>query len=242
MKRLLFAVIPACLIIALLFPSCEPGGRIPSSEVNSESEISSEPDTLNESRETSSVSSTPAEDVQTIENLSSMTKESSSMEAVRVSSKPPADSTPASSSAAENTLPGSVSLKKGMTSAEYAEAYAIAEAIVNRHKDEDEVDMLCRIAEDIYNIYKSGVHSEKDPHYSDVYGVFVLKRASCAGVTRAVCLCMTILGKPYEHVNENKWTHQWCRVFIESENSYCVVDAQGGFVGIEPAPYKHPLI
>ena len=177
-----------------------------------------------------------------VSGTSSTVETNESSAEISSSSSEDVSSAPVSSDAPPPQLPGSAALKKGMTEAEYAIAYSIALEIVNRHRDKEEIDMLCRISEDIYNIYKSGVHSESDPHYSDVYGVFMLKRASCAGVTRAVCLCMEILGKPYEHINENKWEHQWCRVFSETENAYLVLDAQGGFVGPENAPYKHPLM
>jgi hypothetical protein len=139
-----------------------------------------------------------------------------------------------------NELPGSAALKKGMTAAEYAEAYRVATEIVNRHKEKDEIEMLAGIVGDVFNIYLSGTHSESEAHYNNVYGALILKRASCAGVTRAVNLCMTILGIPYEHVNENQWTHQWCRIFVKSENSYWVLDGQAGIIGPEPSPYEHP--
>ena len=45
-------------------------------------------------------------------------------------------------------------------------------------------------------------YSMETPHYSDVYGFFVDKTASCAGATRATGLCLNQLGIPYEHVNE----------------------------------------
>jgi hypothetical protein len=150
-------------------------------------------------------------------------------------SKPPQSSTPTGT-----TLPGSASLKKGMTAAEYAQAYAVAERIVQPYLKLPRIEQLDGIMSTIYDIYRSGTYSMTDPHYSDVYGALILKRASCAGVTRAVGLCLTILGIPYEHVNENKYTHQWCRV--ECDGMYMVVDGQGGVWGDEPEPYKHPLI
>ena len=176
--------------------------------------------------------------------------EKSSTVSVAVSSKASKKSEPkssvkpktSSSTVSKSSLPGSAALKKGMTDAEYKQAYDIALGIVNRHKGKEELDMLSGIMDEINSIYNSGTHSEKDAHYNNVYGVFVLKRASCAGVTRAVCLCMTILGISYEHVNENQWTHQWCRAFVKSENAYYILDAQGGYMGEEVKPYEHPMI
>ena len=54
-------------------------------------------------------------------------------------------------------------------------------------------------------------YSTDVPHYNDAYGYLVLHVASCAGCTRTTGLCLNMLGIPYEHVNENQWSHQWCR-------------------------------
>ena len=67
----------------------------------------------------------------------------------------------------------------------------------------------------------------------------LLVRASCAGCTRATGLCLNMLGIPYEHVNENQWSHQWCRVKMD-DGSYWICDAYGLYCGPEPAPYQHP--
>lgn len=48
---------------------------------------------------------------------------------------------------------------------------------------------------------------------------------------------LNILGIPYEHVNENQYSHQWCRVQID--DSYWIRDAFGLYCGEEPAPYEH---
>lgn len=82
-------------------------------------------------------------------------------------------------------------------------------------------------------------YSTDEPHYNDPYGYFVSGVASCAGCARATGLCLDMLGIPYEHVNENQWSHQWCRVNMG--DSYWICDAYGLYVGAEPAPYEHPL-
>ena len=88
--------------------------------------------------------------------------------------------------------------------------------------------MLQGIHADIRAIYNSGTHIETGSYYNTAFGTFILKESSCAGVTRAVGLCLYILGIPYVHVNENQWAHQWNRVYIESHNAYLNIDAQGG--------------
>ena len=77
-------------------------------------------------------------------------------------------------------------------------------------------------------------------HYSDVYGFFVLSRTSCAGDVRAAALCLELLGIPWEHVNENQYSHQWVRA--ELNGTYVVIDVNAPYVGYELVPYKHPLI
>ena len=68
----------------------------------------------------------------------------------------------------------------------------------------------------------------------------ILGTASCAGCARATGLCLNILGMPYEHVNENQYSHQWCRVNIDG--TYWICDAYGLYCGPEPAPYMHPYL
>ena len=69
----------------------------------------------------------------------------------------------------------------------------------------------------------------------------MLHVASCAGCTRTTGLCLNMLGIPYEHVNENQWSHQWCRVPMP-DGSYWICDAYGLYCGPEPAPYQHPYL
>ena len=85
----------------------------------------------------------------------------------------------------------------------------------------------------------SMAYSMEANHYNDPYGYFVLRTASCAGCARATALCLDILGIPYEHVNENQYSHQWCRVPME-DGSYWICDAFGLYCGPEPEPYQHP--
>lgn len=205
------------------------GEKTTAGEIITVIESSSEPASENETTTAPALSSAPPSSFKSSSNSSSTKSSSNSTKKNVTTTKKP-------------SLPGSASLKRGMTDAQYAEAYAVANEIVNKHKNKSETDMLTCIMKDIYEIYASGTHNEKDPHYGDVYGALILRRASCAGVTRAVCLCMTILNIPYEHVNESQWTHQWCRVFVKSQNEYWVIDGQGCYAGPEPEPYRHPYI
>ena len=132
------------------------------------------------------------------------------------------------------------SLKKKQTDTEFLKAYNEALQIVTPLKNLSRQEQLFGIARALRYLVEIGrVHySTSAPHYNDPYGYFVLGVSSCAGCTRATGLCLNILGIPYEHVNENKWSHQWCRVNVNGV--YWICDAFGLSCEPEPAPYKHP--
>ena len=81
-------------------------------------------------------------------------------------------------------------------------------------------------------------YSMDSTHYSDVYGLFVSKSASCAGATRTIGLCLNQLGIPYTYVNEGVYSHQWCRVDVNG--TYWICDAYGMYGGPEPTPNQPP--
>lgn len=144
-------------------------------------------------------------------------------------------------------------LRKKCDEAEFYNAYNQAYAIVYPMRGMTRIAQLNAITFRISTIVNSSVpYSTKSYHYNDPCGVFSCRQrdsngnlihplgASCDGVTRATGLCLNMLAIPYEHVNENTWKHQWCRVNINGV--YYICDPYLGYVGVEPAPYKHPLI
>ena len=138
------------------------------------------------------------------------------------------------------SIPFSGSLKKGMTDKEFNEAVAIATDIASKYYNLSRNEQVKGICKDLTDIWNNITYSMSAAHYSDVYGFFVLNTASCAGCVRAVGLCLNILGIPYEHVNENEYTHQWARVNVDGV--YWVVDANINYAAPEPEPYRHPYI
>ena len=138
-----------------------------------------------------------------------------------------------------NKLNNYKSLKKKMTDAQFKQAYDEAVKLVKPYANMSREDQLYGIAYSIRERFENGMsYSMESAHYNDPYGFFIEGSASCAGCTRATGLCLNILGIPYEHVNENKYLHQWCRVKVGS--SYYICDAYGLYCGQEPAAYKHP--
>ena len=143
---------------------------------------------------------------------------------------------------AVDQLQNLASLKKSCTDAEFQAAYDAALEVVTSLADQSAREQLRGIATELRRMFESGMtYSTTAPHYNDPYGYFVLDVASCAGCTRATGLCLNILGISYEHVNENQWGHQWCRVKMD-DGSYWICDAYGLYCGPEPAPYEHPYL
>ena len=132
------------------------------------------------------------------------------------------------------------SLKKKCTDAEFQAAYQAALDVVTPLADLPREEQLAGIAVALRAMVDSGKvsYTTSAPHYNDPYGYFVAGVSSCAGCTRATGLCLNMLGIPYEHVNENQWSHQWCRVNVNG--TYWICDAYGLYCGPEPAPYQHP--
>lgn len=133
------------------------------------------------------------------------------------------------------------SLRKKTSDAEFQAAYDAALKVVTPLARLSREEQLYGIATALRQMFDSGMtYSTSEPHYNDPYGYFVLGVASCAGCTRATGLCLNMLGIPYEHVNENQWGHQWCRVNVNG--TYWICDAYGLCCGPEPAPYQHPYL
>ena len=133
------------------------------------------------------------------------------------------------------------SLRKKMTDEELNAAYNVALEIVKPYAGLSREEQLQGIAYSIRMIFENGgTYSMTEPHYNDPYGYLILGSASCAGCARTTGLCLNILGIPYEHVNENQYSHQWCRV--EINGTYWICDAFGLYCGPEPAPYAHPYL
>lgn len=130
--------------------------------------------------------------------------------------------------------------RKYMSDAEFRQAYDVAvKKVVAPLYGLPLEEQLYGIAQKLRQMFEEGMtYSMTDRHYNDPYGYFVLGKASCAGCTRATGFCLTILGIPYEHVNENQYSHQWARVKVGK--TYWICDAYGLVCGPEPAPYQHP--
>lgn len=153
--------------------------------------------------------------------------------------------------AAESTTDGIVpldqlanykSLKKKMTDEEFQAAYNEALKIVQPLVGKDTETQLTSIMSTLRARFDSGMsYSTSSAHYNDAYGYLILGSASCAGSARTTGLCLNMLGYSYEHVNENQWSHQWCRVSV-GNGVYWICDPYGLYAGPEPGAYQHPYL
>lgn len=138
-----------------------------------------------------------------------------------------------------NQLQNLSSIRKKASNSELAQAYEAAKEIVEPLMNLSREAQLCGISLVLRIISENEVaYSTSAPHYNDPYGFFVLHTASCAGCTRATGLCLNMLGIPYEHVNENDYSHQWTRVNVNG--TYWICDAYGLYCGPEKVSYQHP--
>lgn len=132
------------------------------------------------------------------------------------------------------------SLKQSMTDAEFQEVYDFALDIVTPLLGKSKEDQIREIYAKI--TWTRGVwvqFSLEEEHHDDAYGFFIKHVASQAGITRATGLCLDMLGLPYEHIHENQFTHQWCRIDM-GDGTHWICDPDGCFWGEELCPYWHP--
>lgn len=131
--------------------------------------------------------------------------------------------------------------RKYMTKAQFKKAYAKALKIVTPAGDLNKKQKLQYVTGALRDFFdKNMSYTTNKAHYNDPYGYLCLKRASCAGCARTTGLCLNILGIKFEHVNENQWSHQWCRVKVGK--SYWIADPYGLYCGKEPGKRKHPYL
>lgn len=134
------------------------------------------------------------------------------------------------------------SLKKKMTDEEFQAAYNEALKIVQPLVGLDRETQFSSITSTLRARFDSSMtYSTSSAHYNDAYGYLILGSASCAGSARTTGLCLNMLGYSYEHVNENQWSHQWCRVDL-GDGVYWICDPYGLYCGPEPGAYQHPYL
>ncbi|MDR0518627.1 MAG: InlB B-repeat-containing protein [Clostridiales Family XIII bacterium] len=105
----------------------------------------------------------------------------------------------------------------------------IAQAIAkNSKKQKTTMDRLQAAADSVAAYYNQCEYTSKSKTYNIAQGVFVDGTATCAGATRALGMVLDYMGYKWKHMNPNKWTHQWCKVYTKDG----VMWADGGVTNI----------
>ena len=91
-------------------------------------------------------------------------------------------------------------------------AQRIADEINANFQGATDLEKITAAAQEVAEYCNQAKYTTEGEDYSQAYGVFVKGEYSCAGATRALGLVLDCLGYDWEHVNENQWTHQWCKV------------------------------
>ena len=115
---------------------------------------------------------------------------------------------------------------KGLSAEQIAQADAVAQRVAayvlsnkNLKSDLDKVDVAAWVI--YYNyIMQEEYGVDENKYYRSPYGVFVSGNNTCAGGTRALGRVLDYLGYDWEHVNENQWSHQWCRLVMDGQVGY----------------------
>lgn len=130
--------------------------------------------------------------------------------------------------------------RKYMSPAQFKRAYKKALPLVKKAVGKPRKQQLYIVAWELRRLCDSGKvsYSTRAAHYNDPYGYLVKGVSSCAGCARTTRMCLNMLGISCEHVNANKWTHQWARVKVGKQ--YWICDAYGLYVGKEPKKRKYP--
>lgn len=107
-------------------------------------------------------------------------------------------------------------------------AKLIVKCIPKKGKEKD-VDRIGRAAFYVFLFCERATYTMKGKDYREAYGVFISKKFSCAGSTRALGMVLDCMGYKWKHVNKNKNAHQWCQVKMDGKKGYA--DGMIGMAG-----------
>lgn len=117
-----------------------------------------------------------------------------------------------------------------------AVAQRIADEINANFQGTTDLDKITAAAQEVAEYCSQAKYTTEGEDYSQAYGVFVKGEYSCAGATRALGLVLDCLGYDWEHVNENQWTHQWCKI-TSMDGQVGWADGQIGAAGYGEHPF-----
>lgn len=123
---------------------------------------------------------------------------------------------------------------KGVTKEQAASADAvaqqIAESIMSNTAYTTDLQRVTAAAQAVASYCNNSVYgADANKYYRSPYGVFVAGVYTCAGSTRALGRVLDYMGYSWQHVNENKWVHQWCVLDMDGQAGFA--DGMGSCAG-----------
>lgn len=135
------------------------------------------------------------------------------------------------------TVKNDASTKQGRLALAKAEAKKVIKSIIKPGmSDAEKAQAISSFL--YYNVDRQtnqSTEAYKTNFGNEAYAALVMRIAACSGFCKAVTLLCNEAGLKSEHVNANKWTHQWNRVYVDGK--WQVLDAQLGYFGGEKHPY-----
>lgn len=91
-------------------------------------------------------------------------------------------------------------------------AQQIADKLMADPSLKTDLDRISKAAAYVMDYAMAAEYTSDHPDYRTAYGLFVSGKITCAGNVRGLGLILECMGFQWEHINENQWTHQWCKV------------------------------
>lgn len=146
-----------------------------------------------------------------------------------VSAKTQAKKTTTTSGSGNKNSQSSVNAEKE------AQARVVAQQIADSITGNNDLEKVRQAAEIIAVYCMNSTYTSSDPDYRTPYGLLCKGVYTCAGATRALGLVLECMGYSWEHVNENQWTHQWCKVTMDGKVGWA--DGMGGIADYGECPF-----
>lgn len=117
-----------------------------------------------------------------------------------------------------------------------AQARAVAQKIADSITGNNDLEKIRKAAVIIAEYCMNSTYTSSDPDYRTPYGLLCKGVYTCAGATRALGLVLECMGYRWEHINENQWTHQWCKVTMDGQVGWA--DGMGGIADYGECPFE----
>lgn len=116
------------------------------------------------------------------------------------------------------------------------QARTVAQSIANSIPAGTDLERVRTAAEIVADYCNRAIYTSDDPDYRTAYGVLCKGVYTCAGSTRALGLVLDCMGYNWSHINENKYTHQWCELVMDGQIGWA--DGMGGIADYGICPFQ----